>query len=330
MLNIGDRVYHKEVRGNGIVTAIDETKTKDKYIVEFLWGKYCSIKHGEFLGFKRPERKWQYCRESALIPIEWDSWDYHLDYPNKVTFLGKRSLDRLIRTVCEIKPRRPRDGSDIVITYGQYKHRVPSNVFVLNRTLICNKYKQCQILGNMAPESGHVVTDLDRNNWIIKPFYSMGGKGIRTAVNAATRPHEYYQRKFNKVREFRVHCFLWMDNPVPLIQEKFIDNPDQLCWNKKQGGDFKFVYQELNEVPDANLLTEENRLIMEDMSVKALKLLKYDFGGVDIGMDAEGNFKIFEVNSRMGVKEQSLFTYKRVFNALRTLNLDDYRSRRWV
>ena len=161
----------------------------------------------------------------------------------------------------------------------------------------------------------------------------MGGKNIAlysdARLDVGARTH-YFQRKFNKVREFRVHCFLWMDNPVPLIQEKFIENTNQLCWNKKQGGDFKFVYQELNEVPDANLLTEENRFIMEDMSIKALKLLKYDFGGVDIGMDAEGNFKIFEVNSRMGVKEQSLFTYKRVFNALRTLNLDDYRSRRWV
>jgi len=326
MLSIGDRVYHKEARGNGIITDIDETKTKDKYVVEFLWGKYCSIKHGDFRGFKHPERKWQYCREEALIPIP---WDYHNDI-NYVTFLGKRSLDRLMRAVCEIKRRRRRDGSDVVITYGQWKHKVPSNVFVLNRKLISNKYEQCKILGDLAPESGHVVTDLDRRNWIIKPFYSIGGKGIRTAYEAASRPHEYYQRKFNKVREFRVHCFLWMDNKVPLIQEKFIDNPDQLCWNKKQGGEFKFVYQELNEVPDARLLTEGNRLIMEDMSIKALKLLKYDFGGVDIGMNEYGEFKIFEVNSRMGVKEQSLFTYKRVFNALRTLNLERYKEERWI
>ena len=213
MLRIGDRVYHKEARGNGIITDIDETKTKDKYVVEFLWGKYCDIKHGEFRGFKHPERKWQYCRESALIALDWHPWED----PNKVTFLGKRSLDRLMRAVCEIKPRKRRDGSDVVITYGQYKHKVPSNVFVLNRTLVSNKYVQCQILGDLAPESGHVVTDFDRNNWIIKPFYSMGGKGIRPAVGTATRPHEYYQRKFNKVREFRVHCFLWMDNKVPLI-----------------------------------------------------------------------------------------------------------------
>ena len=332
MLRIGDRVYHKEVRGNGIITDIDETKTKDKYVVEFLWGKYCEIKHGEFNGFKHPERKWQYCREEALIPIP---WDYHNDI-NYVTFLGKRSLDRLMRAVCEIKPRRRRDGSDVVITYGQYKHKVPSNVFVLNRKLISNKYEQCKILGDLAPEVHHFNSMFEPRvdeNWLLKPYYSMGGKNIMLYSDAdgfTGGETHYFQHKFNKVREFRAHCFLWMDNPVPLIQEKFIDNPDQLCWNKKQGGDFKFVYQELvPKLPDGDFLTELERKELTDISVKALKLLKYDFGGVDIGMDAEGNFKIFEVNSRMGVKEQSLFTYKRVFNALRTLNLDRYKEERW-
>lgn len=336
MLNIGDRVYHTGVRGNGIIKDIDETKTKDKYVVEFLWGKYCGIKHGDFWGFKSPLRKWQYCRESALIALDWHPW---VD-PNKVSFLGKRSLDRLIRNVCEIEPRKRRDGSDVVIIYGQYKHRVPNNVFVLNRKLICNKYEQCKILGDMAPES--LLTrsgEPNNNDWVIKPFYSIGGKGIIPATREL-KSGEYFQRKFNKVREFRTHCFLWIDNPVPLIQEKFIANPDQLCWNKKQGGEFKYVYQELiTNLPDGNRLTEiDNMLpsgmayvreILTNMSVKALKLLSYDFGGVDIGMDADGNFKIFEVNSRMGIKEQSLFTYKRVFNALRTINIDNYIERRW-
>lgn len=328
MLNIGDRVYHKEVRGNGIIKDIDESKQKDKYIVEFLWGKYITTKHGEWNGWKQPERKWQYCRENALIPLSNGYSQWH----NRVSMLGKRSLDRLMRNVCEIKPRRKRDGSDVVITYGQWKHKIPRNVFTLNRKLISNKYEQCNILGyDLAPESRKLYPDnYNPDEWVIKPFYSMGGRGIVPATREL-RSGEYCQRLFRKVREFRVHCFLWMDNPVPLIQEKFISEPSQLCWNKKQGGEFKYVYQELiDNLPDAFLLTDEDRKVMADMSVKALKLLKYDFGGVDIGMDDRGNFKIFEVNSRMGVKEQSLFTYKRVFNALRTLNLDAYRAERWV
>jgi hypothetical protein len=248
-----------------------------------------------------------------------------------VTMLGKRSLDRLIRNVCEIKPRRKRDGSDVVITYGQWKHKIPNNVFVLNRKLISNKYGQCKLMGDLAPDS-HLSRpgEPDNNEWIIKPFYSMGGRGIIPATREL-KSFEYFQRKFNKVREFRVHCFLWENNPAPLIQEKFIENPDQLCWNKKQGGNFKYVYQEqLDDLPDGGLLSEEDRITMTEMAVKALKLLNYDFGGVDIGMDVEGNCKIFEVNSRMGVREQSMFTYKRVFNTLKTINLDSYKARRWV
>ena len=170
MLSIGDRVYHRGVRGNGIIREIDESKTKDKYGVEFLWAKYCNIVHGTFRGFKYPERKWQYCRESALIPL---TNQYSLNH-NKVTMLGKRSLDRLMRNVCEIDKRRKRDGSDVVITYGQWKHKIPSNVFVLNRKLISNKYEQCNTLGyDLAPESRKLWPDdvahhfEDFTKWII-------------------------------------------------------------------------------------------------------------------------------------------------------------------
>ena len=66
-----------------------------------------------------------------------------------------------------------------------------------------------------------------------------------------------------------------------------------------------------------------------EVSVKALKALRYDFGGIDIGMDNRGNLKVFEVNSRMGLLEQSLFTYKRAFTALRTLDINRYKEERW-
>ena len=68
---------------------------------------------------------------------------------------------------------------------------------------------------------------------------------------------------------------------------------------------------------------------MTKMAVEALKKLRYDFGGIDFGMDANGKFTIFEVNSRMGLLEQSLYTYKKVFHALRTLNIAGYRRERW-
>jgi hypothetical protein len=143
-------------------------------------------------------------------------------------------------------------------------------------------------------------------------------------------PGEYYQRRFDKVREFRVHVFLWMDNPVPFIQEKVIKDRDQLCWNKKQGGKFRYVYQDgLTEGKYMDALSVDLRNKLSTAALSACKKLEYDFGGVDIGVDANGNVKIFEVNSRMGLREQSLFTYKRAIQALRHLDIQTYREERF-
>jgi len=173
----------------------------------------------------------------------------------------------------------------------------------------------------------------DRVGWIIKPYNSIGGKDIRQYYDdEIVKRSEYVQEFFPKDREFRTHCFLWMDKPIQLIQEKRIENKDQLCWNKKQGATFYYVYQDglnVNNLRRGDLISGELINKLSEMSVLALKRLGYDFGGLDFGMDKNGNLKIFEVNSRMGVREQTLFTYKRAFNLLRTINIDQYRDERW-
>ena len=337
MLEIGDRVYHRKLKGNGIIKDIDETKSKDKYVVEFLWGKYVKAKHGAFDGFGSDNRKWQYCSEESLIPLP-TMCNAMFTNPNemvknKVTMLGKRSLDRVIQNVCEIEPRHFRDNSDIIISYGHYKHRVSENLFVINRDLVSNKYAQCKLLGNLAPIS--LRYDPNRNDsWIAKPFCSMGGKDIyeieddTDPINPRTH---YVQQKFDKVREFRTHCFLWMGQPVRSIQEKFIEDKSQLCWNEKQGSEFKCVYNvDIPNLPLSGTLSLEDVRVIQNLSIKALQRLNYDFGGVDIAMDREGNFAVFEVNSRMGVKEFSLFTYKIAFNTLKRINIEAYKERRWM
>jgi hypothetical protein len=302
--------------------------------VEYFWAKYCkTIPHGQTWG------KWTWCDPANLVKTEChfagvDSagrrWPLRV---NKVTSIGGRSLDRLIRKVCEIKRRKPHDGSEAVIVYGQSNHALPSSVFTINRNLIPDKFRQCQILGDLAPEVRDHGSVSD-GNWIIKPRISMGGRGIRRDDHECLNHGEYFQREFEKVREFRVHCFLWMNEPVQMIQEKIIDNKDQLTWNKKQGGKFRFAYQA--DLPDFENLewsmpcALSTREMLTKVSVAALQRLRYDFGGIDIGMDKFGNLKIFEVNSRMGLLEQALFTYKRVFTALRILDINTYRERRWL
>ena len=324
-MKVNDHVFHKLVQANGVITDVDETK-KACYKVNFFWAKYCDTVHGSWK--ERPERgtKWQWSDPESLIVLE------DVIPINKVTSIGGRSLDRLIRRVCQIDRRKRGDGTDVCIVYGQGNHAIPRDVFCVNRFTIIDKYRQCQIMGEeLAPRSTRDRT-FDGLGWIIKPNVSMGGRGIRPATTDYAKPGmEYYQEMFDKVREFRVHCFLWGKDPVPLIQEKVIDDKRQLCWNKKQGGSFQYPYQpDLNYGKYNGNLSKANVEIMTQMSIEALKKLRYDFGGIDFGMDATGQFKIFEVNSRMGLRERSLFTYKKVFNELKELDIMDYRNRRWA
>jgi hypothetical protein len=337
MIKMLSRVYHTGVRANGVVIDHvplivnqdgDHVKNYEPYKVRFFWAKYCDIMHGDWNERMRTGTKWQWCSGDNLIETTMS------DPINKVTSIGGRSLDRLVRNVCEIDRRERDDGSDIVMVYGQSNHAIPNHMMALNRNLIINKMEQCQMMGEeLAPrvwDSVRAFPNRNCPNAIMKPYQSMGGKGIERWNGHDGLPYGFYlQEEFNKVREFRAHCFLWCNTPVMMVQEKVIEDTNQLCWNKKQGGGFRTVFQ-----PGMTTLHYdiplELLIKLSGKSIEALKKLKYDFGGVDLGMDAEGNIKIFEVNSRMGLREQSLFTYKRVINELRTLDIDSYTQERWV
>ena len=242
-------------------------------------------------------------------------------------------MDRLIRLVCEVDVRQVHDNHNIVIVYGQSYHHIIDVPLVINNNIMINKYKQVVQLGeDLAPLSTTSRPPTDET-WIIKPQMSIGGRDIRPLQDGGAGLGEYYQKRFDKVREFRVHCFLWMDKPVQLIMEKFVDDTSQLCWNKKQGAKWEFFYQDGLDVQELEYGLPFDLDLYNDIgirSVKALKKLNYDFGGIDFGLDAEGNLKIFEVNSRMGLREQSLFTYKRCFDALRRININEYKRERWL
>jgi hypothetical protein len=216
----------------------------------------------------------------------------------------------------------PGDGSDIVINYGAGTIRLHPSIFCINRMVTHNKYEQQRILGDIGIPSSLNRDDFDSDTQvIIKPFSSMGGHGIYDDDSNGIDDRQYYQMKFNKVREFRCHVFSWLSEQVPLIQEKTIEDTSQLCWNKKQGGRFTYPYQ---PAMGRNKLSRENPALCANLintAITAVNRLGMDMGGVDLGVDVDGNVKVFEVNSRMGLREQSLASYKAAFWALRTIEL---------
>jgi hypothetical protein len=264
---------------------------------------------------------------SDLVPLSYPGPN-EIGGFNYVSMIGGRSMETLIRNVCEIPRRVKGDNSDIVINYGITNHSVPNSIFMVNRNIVINKLMQVHTMGHdLALPSSRTRDDFEYPV-IIKPFRSIGGTGIREDDGQPLGDEEYYQFKFPKIREFRVHCFLWMDQPVTYIQEKVIEDKNQLTWNKKQGGKFRYAYQPAIGGKYEGTIGFGHRLRMADMSISALKKLRMDFGGIDIAMDKDENFKIFEVNSRMGLRERSLFTYKEAFTALRTLSIDEYKQKR--
>ena len=137
----------------------------------------------------------------------------------------------------------------------------------------------------------------------------MGGKNIKK-YSRGDITYGYFQKEIKKVREFRAHVFLWGECKVPLIQEKTVDDPTQLTWNKKQGGKFHTVFQHIphKRNTDDRLF---NKIVT--LSVEATKAIGYDMGGVDLALDNDGKLWVFEINSRMGLREKSLCTYKTKF-----------------
>lgn len=328
-IEIGDRVYHTGLRANGFVREIDEEKSRDHLVVQFFWAKYCDVPHGSWRGTRRPERKWVYTRERSLVKMG-NEIEPGI---NTVGLVGNRSLEALIRNVTEIP--RFNGRQDIAIRYGQYRH--PRASLVINQYLVTNKYTQCQEMGDIAPDVMLEDPNEDRG-WISKPFYSMGGEGIYHLEDDSDydMSTHYAQRFFPKTREFRAHVFLWCDPQVLLIQEKIIADEsnlpfEPLCWNKKQGGEFKYVWQ-YNHPPKEiwGRLDFTTRERISDLAVLACKRLTCDMGGVDIGLDSDNNLKVFEVNGRMGLREQTLFSYKSAFHKLKHINMEDYINDRWT
>jgi len=318
-MEIGDRVYHRGINGNGIVVALrEEGSYRDRAGVRF-WNPHHVERELHNLEGEIPENAGLWCSDDNLVrtPVP-------ISNGRKVSILGNKGTHKRMRRVAELPRRRARDGSDIIVNYGYPKHKVSRRLFVLNRVITSNKYRQCCLFRDYDVP----VPDISRTRqpgYIQKPFFSFGGNNIFEGRHIRPSLGGYYQRKIDKVREFRAHAFLWGGHKVPLIQEKTVPDRNQLCWNKHQGGTFNVAHCPLLSINEIGELADR----VTDISVRALKVLHHDFGGVDILMDEDGELWIVEVNSRCGAKERTLAVYKTKLWELFSMNIPEYKGERW-
>ena len=211
---------------------------------------------------------------------------------------------------------------------------VEGDLPVINKNLITNKLEaqrkmEAEGLGenilvhyNDTSVYDYVHRIINREEWVMKPYASQGGTGIRTYDGGLLRSGFYLQKKVNKVREFRAPVGLWLSNPVFTIQEKK-PKPEMwheilanvpyhwpatqqqrerlpLTWNIESGFYFKRATTPENRAEKVNRFGLFRR--MEEIAIKAVKALDYQFGAVDILMDEDRNLWIVEVNSHPAIK----------------------------
>jgi len=226
---------------------------------------------------------------------------------------------------------------------------------IINEKLIGNKLEAQQKMREDSVLVEHILfastsTEPAEEGWILKPYASQGGVGIRDYTGGRIPSGFYLQRKANKVREFRAHVGLWIQNPVFTIQEKK-PKPElwqQLIYNQAETEGLEYHWPTTEDVRQFMPLTwniesgfyfrrtttPDNRrdkvrrypLLgrIEEVAVKAVKALGYQFGAVDILMDDERQLWVTEVNSHPAIKnEESKSIYRQALEPLREISKID-------
>ncbi len=319
-MEVGDRVFSPGLKKNGVIVTTRDSSNRDTLGVRLYTTHELEDNEPHNLDGFLTENRGFWCRESRLV---------HTPKPrqqhNKVTLLGNRGTHKTIRRIAEIERRWPRDRSNIVINYGIVRHKVPQQIFLLNRTLMPNKLQQCRTFQRYGVAVPPTV-EFPRKGFIQKPYFSFGGNNIFEGEDIRPRHNSYYQKKVNKSREFRAHVFLWSEEQTPYIQEKVPPDNTQLCWNLHQGSEFSIVYSSVlgkDKLPTG--LKEE----IQQLAISAVKALKYDFGGVDIIFSSGGELSVIEINARCGLRERSMAEIKTRFWELNNLNINEYKRGRW-
>jgi len=234
-------------------------------------------------------------------------------------------------------------------TPSQFAERVPAwaqSLPTINRNLVVNKKYAVEKLAAGGLED-HIPEMSEapkfEGNWIVKPYASQAGRGIkRYVVGSAVPSGSYIQRDVKKFREFRAHVGLWLEDPVFTIQEKkpkpelweqvfedveyhwpadgeSVTKELPVTWNIESG----FYFKRLTDPENRFEKRERFPLIkrIEELAVKGIKGLGYQYGAVDILMNWDRELFIVEINSHPAIlNPMSVEVYKDALSHIKLFN----------
>lgn len=181
---------------------------------------------------------------------------------------------------------------------------VPSGVKVVNTADSihwCSDKRQgrldMQAAGVSVPETFSVEGDANNiipypltrdKSWIARPVRHAQGRNlfVGDTEECVAQAHAwgggYISRKIDKVAEYRV---MVVCGRVVWVAQKTPGNPDDVAWNVARGGRFD------------NVRWSQWPIAVIEQALKAAKVSKTDFCGVDVMVDAAGVAYVLEVNS---------------------------------
>lgn len=166
----------------------------------------------------------------------------------------------------------------------------------LNSHLISNKMKEFEILheAGLTPKLLYFLPDKEKDYPVLgRKCHHTHGNDILFYEKMPTlcvTHYDFYVQYISKIAEFRAHV---LGNEVVLITKKIPkegEESDPVIWNYNRGYSQCTYYK-----------TKRYWGIITDIALKAIKVIKYDFGAVDVIIDKEGKAYILEVNSAPGL-----------------------------
>lgn len=241
-----------------------------------------------------------------------------------ISIMGKNGSKAVKQLLNSTKLNKLTPKCKIIVNYGlsginlQNKYsKFPfiTSKHIINKIIGYSKYYVLQIAKNnnvLIPKTYIKLPLTEKlDDYLIKKYYSIGGKGIKIAESRKELYEHYYQKYIkNRSYEIRVHAFKWLPKNLWVIQKR-IGNENIIAWNFHNGGRFQNIYNQNLDIYNT----------ARDTTDKILSLLDMSFGASDFIISTDNKLYFLEINSAPGFTDFSKNIYIKAFMELTKLSL---------